>query len=363
MNVAIDGRTATPHFPGIGRYVTNLVRSMAGAESGMSFSLIGDPSTRPHPAFKVIPCGLSPFSLSQQWIVPGLLKRSGAAIYHSPYYLMPYRLPVPAVLTCYDFIPLIFPEYFTFRQRIIYRIANKLAFRSASTIISISETTKRDATRLFGIGQDRIRAIPLGVDAHFTPASGPDADKVRAIYGLPGRYVLYVGTNKPHKNLARLVEAWGLAQRQAAQDHVLVVAGYWDERYPEARLLAAKSDFPGRVVFAGPVNDDHLPALYSGASLFVFPSLYEGFGLPVLEAMACGAPVACSSTNALAEVAGNAAFLFDPLDSAAMAEGIARLLSDPERLHSLRENGLKRAELFAWEKTASETQAVYRSLT
>jgi len=361
MNVIIDGRTATPHFPGIGRYVTNLVRSMAEAESCMSYAFIGDLPVGLRPVFKSIPCGLSPFSLSQQWVLPGLLKRNNAAVYHSPYYLMPYRLPVPVVLTCYDFIPLIFPEYFTLRQRIIYRIANRLAFRCASEIISISETTKRDATRLFGIREDRIRAIPLGVDSHFAPASGQETDRVRVKYGLPDRYILYVGMNKPHKNLVRLMEAWGLIQR-TAPGHALVIAGYWDERYPEARQLAGKPDFAGKVVFAGPVNDEDLPALYSGATLFVFPSLYEGFGLPVLEAMACGTPVACSSTDALAEVAGGAALLFDPLDTPAIAECLMGLIADPKRLLCFAEAGLKRAGEFSWKRTASETQAVYHAV-
>lgn len=362
MRVVIDGRTATPHFPGIGRYVTDLVRNMAAAESGMTVSLIEDPSARLHAAFNSISCSLSPFSLRQQWVVPGLLKKSGAAIYHSPYYLMPYRLPVPVVLTCYDFIPLIFPEYFTSRQRIVYRIANKLAFKAASRVITISETTRRDAVRLLGVKQERMQAIPLGVDSRFSPAPGREVDKILAKYGLPEKYVLYVGTNKPHKNLMRLVQAWNTVQREDTSRHALVIAGYWDERYPEAKQITEKMNLSGSVFFAGPVDDSDLPALYTGATLFVFPSLYEGFGLPVLESMACGTPVACSSTDALAEVAGDAASLFDPLDTPGMADCLIALVSDPERLHSLKEDGLKRACMFSWEKTASKTQLVYSSL-
>jgi glycosyltransferase involved in cell wall biosynthesis len=363
MNVVIDGRTATPHFPGIGRYVTNLVRNMAGEESGLSVSLIEDPSAALYPAFKSIPCSLSPFSLRQQWVVPGLLKKNGAAIYHSPYYLMPYRLSVPAVLTCYDMIPLIFPEYFTSWQRVVYRIANKLAFKTASGVIAISETTRRDAARFFGVKQDRIQAIPLGVEPRFSASPGPEVDAVRAKYRLPDQYVLYVGTNKPHKNLVRLIEAWAIIHRKAGPRHVLVIAGYWDGRYPEARKLAERQDLSGAVLFTGPVDDGDLPALYTGASLFVFPSLYEGFGLPVLEAMACGTPVACSTTDALKEVAGDAASLFDPLDSGVIADCLMSLISDPESLRSLKESGLERARMFSWKKTAMETEAVYRSVS
>ena len=363
MNVVIDGRTATPHFPGIGRYVTNLVRNMAGEESGMSVSLIQDPSAGLHRAFKTIPCSLSPFSLSQQWVVPGLLKENGAAMYHSPYYLMPYRLPVPTVLTCYDLIPLIFPEYFTSWQRAAYRITNKLAFKAASRVIAISETTRRDASHFFGVKQDRIQAIPLGVESRFSASRGSEVDAVRAKYRLPDQYVLYVGTNKPHKNLVGLIEAWAIIHRKAALRHVLVIAGYWDRRYPEAIKLVEREELSGAVLFAGPVDDSDLPPLYTGASLFVFPSLYEGFGLPVLEAMACGTPVACSTTDALKEVAGNAASLFDPYDSTSMAACLMSLISDREMLQSLKESGLKRASMFSWEKTATETEAVYRAIT
>ena len=315
MNIVIDGRTATSHFPGIGRYVTNLARNMAGVETDMSVSLIQNPSASSrNPALKSIPCSLSPFSLRQQWVVPGLLKKNRAALYHSPYYLMPYHLPVPTVLTCYDVIPLIFPEYFTSWQRIVYKVANKLAFRTASKVIAISETTRHDAIRLFGIGENRIQAIPLGVDTRFTASPGPAVGEVRRKYELPDQYVLYVGTNKPHKNLVRLIEAWGIIHRDAAPRYALVIAGYWDGRYPEPKRLAEQMDLSGSVLFTGPIDDRDLPALYTGATLFVFPSLYEGFGLPVLEAMACGTPVACSRTDALAEVAGDVATLFDPVD-------------------------------------------------
>lgn len=364
MHVVIDIRTATPHFPGIGRYVSNLTGALAMAEPGIHASLLGGESvpagTFPSVPFASIPCGLSPFSLRQQWVVPRLLKARGATLYHSPYYLMPYLPRVPTVLTCYDLIPLIFPHYFTLWQRVAYRFANKLALRSASRVIAISETTKSDLCRLMHISPERVRAIPLGVDARFTKAPALAVDAVRKKYGLPGRYLLYVGTNKPHKNLKRLVEAWSTVRRVSApQCGALVIAGYWDDRYPEARRLVEKNNLSDSVRFIGPVEDGDLPALYTGATLFVFPSLYEGFGFPVLEAMACGAPVACSTASALGEVAGDAASLFDPLDSEAIASVLSALLADPDRLKSLAETGPRRAARFAWERTAAETIETY----
>ena len=363
MHVVIDVRTATPHFPGIGRYVSNLTGALALAQPDIHASLLGDRSPgagASPPAFQSIPCSLSPFSLGQQWAVPRLLKAHGATLYHSPYYLMPYLPRLPTVLTCHDLIPVMFPHYFTLWQRVAYRFANKLALRTASQIIAISETTKNDLIRLFRVPAERVHAIPQGVDARFARAPALAVDAMRRGYGLPDKYLLYVGTNKPHKNLERLVEAWSTVRRVSpAQCRALVIAGYWDDRYPEARRLVEKKGLSESVRFIGPVDDGDLPSLYTGAALFVFPSLYEGFGFPVIEAMACGTPVACSMAGALREVAGNAAFLFDPLDSGAMASALSGLLADPDGLKTLSEAGLKRAARFTWERTALETLETY----
>ena len=292
------------------------------------------------------------------------MKAHGGTLYHSPYYLMPYLPGIPTVLTSHDVIPLIFPEYFTLWQRVAYRIANTSAIRTASKVIVVSESTKADLTRLFRAPPERVRVIPHGVDPRFTRASGPAIDAVRKKYRLPDRYLLYVGTNKPHKNLVRLVEAWGKALREyrLMPSCMLVIAGYWDNRYPEALTRTHELGLSGNIIFAGPIEDHDLAPLYAGASLFIFPSLYEGFGFPVLEAMACGTPVMCSATSGLIEVAGQAALLFDPHNPSEMARHIADTLSSPERLQQLREAGFSQASRFTWERTAGETLAVYREL-
>jgi alpha-1,3-rhamnosyl/mannosyltransferase len=189
---------------------------------------------------------------------------------------------------------------------------------------------------------------------------------VRARYDLPERYLLYLGSNKPHKNLERLVEAWALLQPQPA---ALVIAGSWDSRYPEARQRAAalsRSPAPlagleRQLLWLGPVPEADLPALYSGALLFVFPSLYEGFGLPVLEAMACGTPVACSNTSSLPEVAGDAALLANPLDTQELARAMRTALEDESLRQEMSEKGLKRAQGFSWLRTAQRTLETYRT--
>jgi alpha-1,3-rhamnosyl/mannosyltransferase len=181
---------------------------------------------------------------------------------------------------------------------------------------------------------------------------------------LPENYILYFGSNKPHKNLVRLIEAWQIANRKSQiANHELVIAGAWDARYPEAKRRAEELDLADKVSLLGPVAEADLPALYAGAELFVFPSLYEGFGLPVLEAMACGAPVVCSNVSSLPEVAGDAALLVDPLDMDALAAAIVRVLGDEALRSEMRQRGLQQAGRFTWAQTAQQTLEIYRAQT
>ncbi|HID89588.1 MAG TPA: glycosyltransferase family 1 protein, partial [Anaerolineae bacterium] len=189
----------------------------------------------------------------------------------------------------------------------------------------------------------------------------------RRKYGLPERYILYLGSNKPHKNLVRLVEAWALVTKRGTRDTehgsrtTLVIAGAWDPRYPESRERAESLGL-GNIRWLGPVPESDLPALYTGATVFVFPSLYEGFGLPVLEAMACGAPVICSNVSSLPEVAGDAAVTFTPTDPGAIADALDRVLNDAGLCADLRDRGLRRARLFSWDQSARRTLALYREV-
>jgi len=402
----LDARTATPHFPGIGRYVTNLASAMVPLlADDERLTVICDPT---HPfqlpasaAARMIPLAVSPFSLAQQSIIPHLLRnlryeplpptdkrssssvlRPSSVIYHSPYIAMPYWPGIPSLLTVYDLIPVRYPAYSSPRARFFIRWMTRLALRAARHVIAISEFTRRDFVSEFGLRPEQITAIPLAADPVFQPQPPEAIAALRARYDLPERFVLYLGSNKPHKNLTRLVAAWQIAdgKLQIANSR-LVIAGVWDERYPEARELANSSgakispnsgqhpvssnQLP---VWLGPVPEADLPALYSAAAAFVFPSLYEGFGLPVLEAMACGTPVICSNTSSLPEVAGDpsagagpsAALLVDPLDTAALAEALRLVLTDDGLRAELRRRGLARAAYFTWQQTAAATLAIYR---
>ncbi len=376
ISYSLDLRTATPHFPGIGRYVVNLARAMAPLlEGNERLILIRDPA---HPSpwdvvalagegIKIVDVPCSPFSLRQQWVIPRVLRHRQADLYHTPYYLMPYRPGRPTILTVHDLIPLLFPRQSTARARFLFRWTMELALRAARHIIAVSEATSRDLQRHFPSAK-RISVIPEAPDPIFFPRPPAEVEAVRRKYALPETFVLYVGSNKPHKNLVRLIEAWSHLTQYTIRNtfyalrFTLVIAGVWDSRYPEARLLAEARGLE-TIRWLGPVPEADLPALYSAATVFVFPSLYEGFGLPVLEAMACGTPVACSDTSSLPEVVGDAALTFPPTNPQAIAGSLARLLQDADLRAELRERGLHQAARFSWERTAAQTLALYRTIT
>ncbi len=274
---------------------------------------------------------------------------------------MPYRLNIPTIVTFNDLIPLIYPQYFNPLERIIFRIAHLLASRTAALVISISESTKADLIQYLRINPEKIIVIPLGVDYHFHPRSQEEIIHVRQRYALPEKYLLYLGMNKPHKNLGRLLKAFmQVIRNPQAAEVKLVIAGYWDDRYDGVKKMVEELDLKNHVLFVGSVEETNLPGLYSGATLFIFPSLYEGFGLPVLEAMACGTPVVCSNTSSLPEVVGNAAIQANPKDVHELATAIQSVLKDEELRHWMTEQGLRRATHFTWKKTAEETFVVYQ---
>ncbi|HNT74756.1 MAG TPA: glycosyltransferase family 1 protein [Anaerolineae bacterium] len=366
VHYALDARTATPHFPGIGRYVTNLMRALVPQlNQGERLTLLYDPAyplTFPaHHAITAIPLTASPFSVQQQWVIPQLLRRLDADLYHSAYYLMPYRPGVPTVLTVHDLIPLLLPEQSTFRAHQLFHWMTALALRAATQTIAVSEATRRDLVRHF----KNIRRAPVVIveaaDSQFRPPPAAAMTEVRQRYHLPEVFWLYLGSNKPHKNLERLVAAYAQLRASAPP---LVIAGVWLPEHPEARQRAAALGLDERRVrWLGAIPNADLPALYAAASLFIFPSLYEGFGLPPLEAMACGTAVACSNTSSLPEVVGDAAMCFDPRDPAAIVAALTRFLDDPALGEHFRQCSLRQAARFSWEYTAQKTLEVYRAIT
>lgn len=363
---ALDARTATAHFPGIGRYVRNLARALLPLlRPDERLLLIHDPREMvrwqlpaDHPQLVWAPLPVSPFSARQQVAVPRLLRRRRVDVYHSSYYLMPYRPGVPTLLTLYDFIPQLFPATVSARARLLAGGATRLALRAAAHVVTISEATRADLLRLYPLPSARVTTTPLAADPAFRPQPPEAIAALRRRHALPARFSLYLGSNKPHKNLSRLLAAW--AALPASEK--LVIAGVWYPQYPEPHALVREHGLDETVRFLGRVQEAELPALYSAATLFVYPSLYEGFGLPVVEALACGAAVACSDSSSLPEAAGEAALLFDPYDVGAIAGTVRLLLLNERERALLAGRALAQAARFSWQRAAELTLAQYRAL-
>jgi glycosyltransferase involved in cell wall biosynthesis len=252
-----------------------------------------------------------------------------------------------------------YPEAHTLFQNAYLRWSTRHNARNATHVLADSEATRQDLVRYYHIPLAKIAVVYPGRDETLVPVVDPEAlALVRAHYDLAEPYLLYVGTLHPRKNLVRLVQAFALLLGSVPPGRVniqLVVAGQKGWLYDEVFAQVRKLGLTGRVVLTGYVPDADLPALLSGALAFVFPSLYEGFGLPVLEAMACGTPVICSNVSSLPEVAGDAALLVDPLDTESLAEAMAKLVTDEGLRQELVERGLRQMQRFSWRRCARET--------
>lgn len=279
-------------------------------------------------------------------------------LYHATEHLLP-RLDTPTVLTVHDLIFERYPQHHTARNRLYLRVAMPLFVRAASAIIAVSRHTQRDLVELYGADPAKIHVVYEGVDARFRPAADSEIRRVAAQYSPDRPYLLMVGTLEPRKNhaaalraLARL-KAWGWPHR------LLLVGGQGWLFEPIRRQIEVEG-LAGDVQFAGYVPDGDLPPLYSGAAAVLVPSLYEGFGFPVLEAMACSAPVVCSNASSLPEVAGEAALLAAPEDDEGIAQAVQLLLGQPAVAQALGEMGRVQAGRYRWDVCARETMAVYR---
>ena len=274
--------------------------------------------------------------------------------------LIPLR-GIPTILTIHDLIFDKMPEHHKPLNRWYLNLALPLFSKRADHIIAVSEATRDDVIKTYGISPDKISVIPEAAAPRFTPQPTKTIQAVRQRYQLPDQYLLYVGTIEPRKNLERLLKAWEkLFQTKEVPPLVFVGSRGWlSESFFNA---LEKSPFRNDVLLTGYVRDEDLPALYSAATAFVFPSLYEGFGLPPLEAMACGTPVICSNTSSLPGVVGDAALLCDPTDDLALEDALKRIVNDVDLRHKLSEQGLEQAAKFSWERTAKDTLAVYNRI-
>ena len=370
LKIAIDGRYLNDHYPGIARYIYHLLRFLPQVSKNEEFFVFYSPTQgdisyisdlTALPDIQWIPTSMAVRGLKGQFHLNRMVERVGAHVFHTPFYLSAMRLKRPSVVSIHDIIyirrPDLLPSILT---RLVYRLAIMRAVNTAKIILTISEATKRDLLRLFRIKPERIIVTLLGAGTEFLPADNETIRQLKARLNLHFPYVLYVGLNKPHKNLVRLIKAWGLVIDQLEKPWRLVIAGKWDSRYPQAKEIAKSAGINHSVLFVGQIPEEDMAALYSGAELFVFPSMYEGFGLPVIEAMACGTAIACSNRASLPEIAGSAASFFNPYEIDSISKTILTFLNASQLRQKYARLGIERARMFSWETTARLTLEAYR---
>lgn len=376
MRIGLDGKVLTLRAGGTGRYAINLTRAMlaeaAARRPDLRFVIFTGPQTSRavmeefRGACDECFIGAKSSVVRSLTLVPAALRRRRIDVFHGMDHVgVPFvGKSGKYVATVHDVIPLILPETFTLRHRLVARAALARVRRKADLVIVPSLAVKDDVERRLGLPADRVVVTPEGCEPRFRPAAARTVAEVAARYRLPPRYLLAVGVQDPRKNLTALLQAFARLRRHGDIDAgvQLVLAGTQGRlAAPFARTVRTLG-LESAVVLPGFVDDDDLPAVYSGAAVFVFPSLYEGFGLPVLEAMACGAPVVTSDAASMTEVAGGAAMLVDPRDVAGLAAAVAQVLHDERLRERLRAAGLARARQFSWKTAARQTLDAYASL-
>ena len=376
MKVAFDITCLASPRTGIGNYSISLLRALAALPEGLELVLYGD-SWRGYKflknlnfAGKQISSGVFPFpktlvSLAWEWlrVSPIGLWGKKPDLYHFLNYPIVPALKKPIVATIYDLTPLFLPEIYLSKLVHLWRKRARRDVRHVTRFIAISSATARDMTGVLGIPTEKIRVIYPGKDTSFVPLVEPELlPPVLACHQVESPYIFSLGTLQPRKNYLRLMEAYALARKRYDLPHTLVISGgrgWYDE---EILRKPAELGIEHLVRLTGRVREEELPILTAGADLFAFPSLYEGFGLPVAEAMGCGVPVVAANDSSIPEVLGDAGLLFPPTDVEAMAEALARPLLDRALWQRMRDAGLKQAALFTWESTARQTVNLYKEL-
>ena len=385
MVVGIDGKPLLSARTGIGVYTHRILTGVVAAEAGLSARVylplplrclwernearrVKGSLEALYPERTTFVATRIPPQKARRWLWQASdllpMERTLGAIdlFHATDMVMPPLRRAKGVLTVYDLSFMLFPEYHVGGMQAFTRNMRRFAGR-ADAVIAISEHTKRDVVELLGVPPERVRVTLLAADERYRVLEDRLAiAEVAARYGIDGPYVLYTGTLEPRKNIPTLVRAFHTLKRETRIPHRLVLAGKKGWLYDEIFAEVARLGLDTEVIFTGFVADEDLPYLYNGADLFVYPSFYEGFGLPPLEAMACGCPVVTSTTSSLPEVVGEAGLMVDPHDATALAEAMARALGDGDLHARMREKGLARAARFSWEQCVAETLTLYREL-
>lgn len=366
MRILIDGRILGRFGPG--EYLKNIILNLARLDRENKYIVIinkGTPSLLSQDNFHFfkVPSRVKPYSLWEQILIPYLIRRLKPDLAYFPNFNIPLIKFCPYVVTIHDLIYLLYPEDGPSRLSFYYaRFMLKKASEKAEIVITDSEYSRRDIIRYLGMPEDRLITIPAAAAEAFRPLNETaDRDKIKEKYGVKKDFILYAGNHHRHKNILTLLEAFGHLREKSFYN--LVIAGGGDWRTKELVREVQKLNLQDDVIFTGFVSPEDLPLLYNAASLFVFPSLYEGFGLSPLEAMACAVPVIASNKGSLPEVLGNAAVLIDPLNSVELRAAMEKVLGSQELRRELGRKGLEQAKSFSWRNTAEKMFNLFNKIS
>jgi glycosyltransferase involved in cell wall biosynthesis len=364
VRIAIDARKLRDY--GIGTYIRNLLRHLARLDDKTDYIVLCRAEDQAFAAelgenFRAVPERSRGYSIREQIAVPLDLRREKVDLFHAPHYVLPPLTPCRSVVTIHDCIHLRFPQYLPSRLGYAYaRTSMWFATHRSARVLTVSEASKRDILRYFHVPPSKITVIYNAIDERFSEE--PPADevmRVRERYQLNDPFILYAGNIKPHKNLERLIEAFHTIRRGELEHVKLLIIGDEISKYAALRRTVHRYKLHKHVRFFGFVPDATLAILYRLARVFVFPSLYEGFGLPPLEAMASGTPVITSNVSSLPEVVGDAAMLIDPYQPDAIAGAIRRVMLDDRLRDDMRERGLARVREFSWARSIRRVREIY----
>jgi glycosyltransferase involved in cell wall biosynthesis len=362
MRIGFDARTV-PLRGGIGTYSRNILKQFA--EAGVEAVVFCEDQAKNDiplaDSFTLVEAHTDPSAPAGRKAFRTLVKESGVDLLHVPSPFAPTPCSVPLVSTIHDIAPFLYPNALSTRVRLRYKRQFRRTVDEARRIITVSRITYSALGIYAGVDQTKARVIHNGVSERFVPIADQKVlSATRNRHSLPERYVFWVGDFRPEKNLAFLIQAWAQLKQRSEDLPVLVLAGKKRGEFRKIEQEVRKHGLQDGVLFSGFIPDDDLPAVYSAASVFVFPSLYEGFGLPPLEAMACGTPCVVSNSSSLPEVTGSAALLFNPTSREAFVDCMLKVLGDSKMSETLRQAGLGQAALFSWKRAAEETLEVYR---
>ena len=360
---ALHGRKS-----GVGYHTENMMASIMAASRENRYVLFSSRDVRNEDYFSLgsaLEYNDRHFPVRAAWmqtVLPSALRQVRPDLCHFTNYLAPVQCPCPSIVTIYDMTVFITPRFHTLKKFVLDRTLIPIVARRADAIVTVSNSARNDILRYLKVPRERVRVIPGAASSHFRPITDPARlDDVRRRYSLDAPYFLYVGTIEPRKNLVRLARAFARLKKRGLPHKLLIVgqAGWQvGPVYAEVERLGLTKE----MLFTGYVPLEDLPPLYTMAESLAFPSLYEGFGLPVIEAMACGTPVVTSRSSSLGEIAGDAALLIDPLSVDELEDALYRLHREPDLRDCLYQKGLARAALFTWETTARTTLDLYKQV-